>query len=234
MKKKTDGLVSEFFEKISSDIFNYPKIINEMIKGRAGLYALYQRDRHNKDQLYYVGLTVNLKGRLKAHLRDHHVGKWNRFSVYLVTEDEHTKPLESLVLRIVSLPGNAVKGRLPGAINLERHIKKQVKDFDANKQARMFGSVAVKKRIKAKSKPKGTLSLNGVLEHRYPLRGSYRDKQYLATLRKDGQISFQGKLYPSPTAAAKMIVTEHAVNGRTFWKYKNDDGQWVALSHLIG
>lgn len=90
------------------------------------------------------------------------------------------------------------------------------------------------RRSSPKTKTKGTLNLNGGLDHRYPLRGSYRGKQYLATLRKDGQISFKGKLYPSPTAAAKMIVTEHAINGRTFWKYKNDDREWVALYYLIG
>jgi hypothetical protein len=230
MKRKTDGLVSEFFEKISWEIFEeYPQIINEMIKGKAGLYALY-----NRDKLYYVGLTVNLKGRLKAHLKDRHEGKWSRFSVYLVTEKEHTKPLESLVLRIASLPGNAVGGSIPGATNMARSISRQMKDIAANKQAKMFGGVAVKKRIKAKVHKKGMLSLNGVVENRYPLRGAYKGKSYSATLRKDGQISFKGKLYSSPTAAAKMIIKGRAVNGRVFWKYKSDGGKWVALSQLIG
>lgn len=231
MKRKTDSLVSEFFEKISWEIFEeYPQIINEMIKGKAGLYALY-----NNDKLYYVGLTVNLKGRLKAHLKDRHVGKWNRFSVYLVTESEHTKPLESLVLRIASLPGNSVKGSIPGATNMARSIAKQMKDIAANKHAKMFGGTAVKKRIKAKMQKRGTLSLNGVVEQRYSLRGAYKGKTYSATLRKDGQISYGGQLYASPTAAAKAIIKKgRTVNGRGFWKYKNEDGEWVALSHLIG
>lgn len=230
MKKKTDGLVSEFFEKISWEIFEeYPQIINEMIKGKAGLYALY-----NKDKLYYVGLTVNLKGRLKAHLKDRHVGKWNRFSVYLVTEDEHTKPLESLVLRIASLPGNAVKGAIPGATNMARSIAKQMKDIAANKQAKMLGGSAAKRRIKAKVRAAGAQGVKGVLERRHALWSEYKGKQFKATLRKDGQISFKGKLYSSPTAAAMKATGRSAINGRAFWKYRNEAGDWVALSKLIG
>lgn len=230
MKRNKDGLVSEFFEKISWEIFEeYPQVINEMIKGKAGLYALY-----NKDKLYYVGLTVNLKGRLKAHLKDRHMGRWNRFSVYLVTESEHTKPLESLVLRIASLPGNRVTGSIPGATNMARSIAKQMKDIAANKQAKMLGGTAAKKRIKAKVKAAGTQGVNGVLERRHALWAEYKGKEYKATLRKDGQISFNGKLYSSPSAAAKKAAGRSAINGRAFWKYRNEAGEWVALSHLIG
>lgn len=230
MKRKSDGLVSEFFEKISWNLLeDYPQIINEMIRRKAGLYALYHRDR-----LYYVGLTVNLKGRLKRHLVDRHEGKWDRFSVYLVTQDEHTKPLESLVLRIASMPGNAVGGNIPGASNKRKSIEKQMKDIDANKRAKLLGGTAVKKRIKAKVKQQGTAGLKGVVERRHALRTEYKDKLFKATLRKDGQISFNGKMYSSPTAAAKAATRRSAINGRAFWKYRNEAGDWVALSHLIG
>jgi Restriction Enzyme Adenine Methylase Associated/GIY-YIG catalytic domain len=228
MKKKTENLVSEFFEKISWKILEeYPQIINDMIKGKAGLYSLY-----NRDKLYYVGLTANLKGRLKTHLKDRHTGLWDRFSVYLVTEDHHIKPLESLVLRIVNPKGNHVQGHLPGAINLGRKINNQMSETDANNRARLLGGSAVTRRIKVKATSKGTLGLKGVVEHRYYLRGSYKGKQYRATLRKDGLISYNRKQYDTPTAAAKMIIKGHAVNGWNFWKYQNDAGEWVYLSQL--
>lgn len=228
MKKKPDNLVTEFFEKISWKILEeYPQIINEMIKGQAGLYALYQRDK-----LYYVGLTVNLKGRLKTHLKDRHNGLWDRFSVYLVTEDHHIKPLESLVLRIVNPAGNRVQGHMPGASNLGRNISKLMSDIDANNRAKLLGGSAVTRRIKAKATSKGTLGLKGVVEHRYYLRGTYKGLQYRATLRKDGLISYNGKQYESPTAATKMIIKGRAVNGWVFWKFQNDAGEWVPLSHL--
>ena len=230
MKKKTDSLVTEFFEKISWKILEeYPQIINEMIKGKAGIYSLYYRDK-----LYYVGLTTNLKGRLKTHLKDRHKGLWDRFSVYLATEGHHIKPLESLVLRIVNPHGNHVQGRLPGAINMGRKINNQMSEIDANNRTRLLGGSAVTRRIKAKSTSKGTLGLKGVVEHRYLLRGVYKNKEYRATLRKDGLISYSSKKYESPTAAAKMIIKGRAVNGWAFWKYRNDTGKWVPLSHLRG
>jgi hypothetical protein len=226
--KKTDNLVTEFFEKISWKILEeYPQIINEMIKRKAGLYALY-----NRDKLYYVGLTVNLKGRLNSHLKDRHKGLWDRFSAYLVTEDHHIKPLESLVLRIVNPHGNHVQGRLPGATNLGRQISNQMSEIDANNRARLLGGVAAKRRIKVKAASKGTLGLKGVVEHRLFLRGVYKGIKYRATLRKDGLISYNRKQYENPTAAAKMVIKGRAVNGWTFWRYRNDSEEWVPLSRL--
>ena len=230
MKKKPDNLVSEFFENISWKILEgYPRIINEMIRGKAGLYALYRRDR-----LYYVGLTVNLKKRLNDHKKDRHKELWDRFSVYLVTDDGHTKPLESLVLRIASLPGNKVTGKIPGAIDQRKSIEKQMKDIDANKRASVLGGTIAKKRIKATVQKNGTSGLKGVAECRYALKATYKDKTFKATLRKDGQISFNGMLYSSPTAAAMKATSRSAINGRAFWKYRNEAGKWVALNHLIG
>lgn len=230
MKRKTDCLVSEFFENISWEILeDYPQIVNEMIKGKAGLYALY-----NDDKLYYVGLAVNLKRRLKQHINDRHGKYWNRFSVYLVTEDEHTKPLESLVLRIASPKGNGVKGNLPGAVNKKKSIDQKIKEIDANARAKMMGGSAVKRRIKAKVKAAGTRGMKGVIERSHALKTEYKSKIFKATLRKDGQISFGGKLYSSPTAAAKAATKRSAINGRKFWKYRNEAGEWVTLSRLIG
>lgn len=230
MKKKSSNLVSEFFEKFSSKLLEkYPQIVNEMIKGKAGLYALY-----NGNDLYYVGLAVNLKRRLKQHLKDRHTGRWSHFSVYLVTQDGHTKPLESLVLRIASLPGNRVTGNIPGALNKRKSIEQQMKDIDADGRAKLLGGSAVKRRIKAKVQQNGTAGLKGVVDRRHSLKTAYKGKTFKATLRKDGQISFNGKLYSSPTAAAMAATGRSAINGRAFWKYRSEDGEWVALSHLIG
>lgn len=230
MKRKSDSLVSEFFEKVSWELLEkYPQIVNEMIRGKAGLYALY-----NNDDLYYVGLAVDLRRRLKQHIKDRHGEYWNRFSVYLVTEDEHTKPLESLVLRIASPEGNSVKGKLPGAINQKRSIVQKMKGIDANYRAKMMGDANIKRRIKAKVKVTGTQGIKSVIKRSHALMAEYKGQQYKATLRRDGQINYQGALYSSPTAAAKEIIDGRAVNGRTFWKYKNDAGEWVALSQLIG
>ena len=205
----------------------YPQIINEMIKKKAGIYALYREDK-----LYYAGLTINLRGRLKTHLKDRHKGLWDRFSVYLVTDGHHIKALESLVLRIANPQGNYVKGHMPAAINMGRKINNLMSEIDANNRAKLLGGIAVRRRIKVKAITKGTLGLKRVVEHSYKLRGMYKGNQYSATLRKDGLISYKQKKYESPTGAAKMIIKKKTVNGWAFWKYRDDAGEWVRLSNL--
>lgn len=231
MKRKTVGLVSEFFEKMSWEFLeNYRDIINGMIKGKAGVYALYKGDR-----LYYVGLAVNLKRRLTQHLKDRHKGRWSHFSVYLVTEDDHIKPLESLVLRIADPVGNAVKGKLPGATNMRKSIVQKMKARDADVRSKMVGGSAVKRRIKVNVIVTGKRVASVKVDRRYALKATYKGETFKGTLRKDGKISFGGNLYTSPTAAAQAVTKRSsAINGRTFWKCKNENGEWMVLSHLIG
>lgn len=54
---------------LENEIFR--RRLREIMRGYAGIYAMYK-----KKELYYVGLTKNLFGRLKTHrLRDRHAGK---------------------------------------------------------------------------------------------------------------------------------------------------------------
>ena len=49
--------------------------------------------------------------------------------------------------------------------------------------------------------------------------GTYRGRVYkLRVVSKDGKIAFEfnGRIFPSPSAAAKSI-TKHEINGWTFW-----------------
>ncbi len=87
-----------------------------MIRGYAGVYALYKGEK-----LYYVGLANNLMSRVNHHLKDRHRGMWDRFSVYLTTDNAHMRPLEALMLRVINPVGNKVKGKLTGAQDAVRH-----------------------------------------------------------------------------------------------------------------
>lgn len=228
-KKHSDGLVREYLERVGGDVLesdHFRSIVAGMIKGHAGVYALYKNER-----LYYVGLATNLMGRVKHHLKDRHAGKWNRFSVYLTTAGDHIKPIESLLLRIIDPQGNRVKGRLPGAHDLKRDLNRKVSEHQADERARLLGGAFAKNRRRKKAASgKGTLVLAGSVERRLVLRADFKGERYLASLRKDGYISYKGTLYESPSAAAKEIVGR-AVNGWRFWNYKNGN-QWVALSDL--
>src|SRR3954463_5997996 len=107
-------LVCQQLENISSRVLeDYQDIIKQYIRGRNGVYALY-----NGDKLYYVGLATNLRGRLKQHLRDRHGKLWDRFSVYLTIGDHHIKEMESLLLRITRPVGNKQIGKFVRCENL--------------------------------------------------------------------------------------------------------------------
>ena len=73
-------LFTEYLERVSGKLLEdeYRGAIGALIKGHAGIYALYKGER-----LYYVGLATNLMGRVKQHLKDRHAKRWDKFSVYL-------------------------------------------------------------------------------------------------------------------------------------------------------
>lgn len=224
-----DGLVSEYLERVGGDVLesdHFRSIVAGMIRGHAGVYALYKNER-----LYYVGLATNLMGRVKHHLKDRHAGKWNRFSVYLTTAGDHIKPIESLLLRIIDPQGNRVKGRLPGAHDLKKDLNRKVSDHQADERARLLGGAFAKNRRRKKAASgNGTVVLAGSVERRLILKAEYKGERYLASLRKDGHISYKGELYDSPSAAARAVVGR-AANGWKFWKYKAANG-WVELGEL--
>ena len=227
-KKKKQDLLIKHLEDISWHVLEeYQSLIREMIRGRSGVYALYRRGK-----LYYVGLASNLMGRLKTHLRDRHNGRWDRFSVYLTGRDEHMKELESLVLRIVSPAGNKVTGKLSGAENLRPLLHRRMKDTDADRRALLLGGGVARQRVRRKtSKKKGTRVLSGVVPRRFLLKGDRNGVKYRANLRKDGRISYDGKLYDSPSAAGKAALG-HSCNGWRFWHYLNTKGKWVPLKNF--
>lgn len=229
MRSAKDILVSEYLERVGGDVLeseHFRSIVARMIKGHAGVYALYKDER-----LYYVGLATNLMGRVKHHLKDRHGGKWNRFSVYLTSKGEHIKPIESLLLRIINPAGNRVKGRLPGSRDLKKELNRKVSDHQADERARLLGGAMAQTRRRRKSaSAKGSVVLAGSVDRLMRLRADYKGERYLASLRKDGYVSYGGERYASPSAAARAVVGR-AANGWRFWYYKNKKGsQWVPLA----
>jgi len=222
-------LVVEHLENVSGKVFDaYPEIIREMIKGKSGVYALYRRG-----SLYYVGLASNLSGRLKNHRRDRHSGLWDRFSVYLTVRDEHMKELESLLLRIVDPKGNRVKGGFARSNDLISLLNKEMKNADADRRADLVGGSVRKRRRRRKTRSgKGIVALSGIVARSTEIHGTYKGQLYKGRLRADGQISYQGQLYASPTGAAKAASGPRTVSGWRFWRLKNEGGDWVPLRQL--
>jgi excinuclease UvrABC nuclease subunit len=78
-------LVIGYVERVSREVFSdFAAQLTALVGRQHGVYALYKGD-----QLYYVGLANNLRGRIKRHLSDRHTEKWDRFSLYLVREAAH-------------------------------------------------------------------------------------------------------------------------------------------------
>ena len=170
--------------------------------------------------------------RLKIHLNDRHKGLWDRFSVYLTVHDEHMKELESLLLRIYKPEGNRAGGKFAESKNLKSSLNKRIKEIDDLKRAVLVGdNITIAKRTKKRLSQKGSKGFKGHLNKRLVLKAVHKKKEYRASLRKDGTISYKGKTYNAPSTAA-TAVTGTSIDGWHFWKFKNEKGEWVRLNEL--
>lgn len=221
-------IVRHHLEKISwRTLDEYPEVVSGLIRRRFGVYALYKGNK-----LYYVGLANNVMGRLKQHLKDRHHGAWDKFSVYLTIHNDHIKELESLLLRIVEPPGNAVGGKLVASQNLFSKLNQQIVEADSDRRALLLGGYVAKRRQKAKArKAKGKGALRGLVSHRMVIKGQRDGKEYSAYLRRDGTIRVGDGIYDSPNSAARAALGKPA-GGWRFWHYRGEGGEWLPLITL--
>jgi Restriction Enzyme Adenine Methylase Associated/GIY-YIG catalytic domain len=225
-------LVMGHLEDVSSEVFGkYPNEIKKLIKEHHGVYALYK-----KTKLYYVGLASSLGNRLKQHLKDKHAAKWDRFSLYLIRNSDHIKEIESLLLRIANPDGNTVKGGLRGATNLQKELKRTIQLSHKTSLSKLLGTKTSEQTAKKSTRVRVTRSneeplLAGLISKRFTIQRVYKGITYRALVRKDGIIVFAKKRYMSPSMAGQAIANR-AINGWHFWKYKNQDGEWVKLNEL--
>ncbi|MCH8266079.1 MAG: GIY-YIG nuclease family protein [Acidobacteria bacterium] len=82
------------------------------------VYALYRKER-----LYYVGLTTNLFGRINWHLKDRHAGKWDSFVIFRIKRVDYLRDIETLITRLIKVPGNRVEGKVPRDADINRVLK---------------------------------------------------------------------------------------------------------------
>ncbi|MBX3405106.1 MAG: GIY-YIG nuclease family protein [Phycisphaeraceae bacterium] len=232
---RSNALVCQYIERLSSGMLEqYAHFVRDLVEGRHGVYALY-----NRDKLYYVGLATNLRGRLGSHLKDRHKGLWDRFSVYLTVNHGHIKELESLVIRIAQPKGNRKGGKFANSENLARSLRRLYRAHQAAEWAELIGKRRDKpigrEKRRGKARRKRTKEPKPALVRRFeravPLRAVYRRKVYKARLRTNGTIRVGRESFNSPSAAGTAVVGR-AVNGWSFWLYERAPGQWVRLREL--
>lgn len=227
--KKGTPLVTQYLERISrTAVEKHQKLFRQYVRHRQGVYALY-KDR----KLYYVGLAVDLRWRLKTHLRDHHNRSWNRFSVYLTIQESHLKELETLLLRITGKPpGNKVLGKFKDSENLKTRLKRDLKRFHDNEVRDFFGQQDQSEGEPTKTRKRKHLPvLSKYLTTPVRLRANLNGKVYKARTRRNGSIRFNQKTFNSPSAAASAAC-RRPCDGWYFWRYERGPGDWVKLHEL--
>ena len=229
-------LVVGHLERVSRPLLEEHKdVINEYVEGQHGIYALYKNGN-----LYYVGLARNLPKRLSDHLKDHHQGDWDEFSLYVTKKEEHMRELESLLLRIMTPKGNRMIGKLTGSENLKGHLRRMLNEQHRDRMARMLGKkktdriprAAVTVSVRRRAIKSDTAALAPYVSSRFEIRMTFRGEVHKATVRSDGKINFNGNVYETPTGAAKIIIGGGQINGWASWRYKNGEGAWVPLKEI--
>ena len=234
MAKRSSQLVCQHLENISRKMLEENlDIIRDFVRGRTGVYALYRRGK-----LYYAGLASSLLGRLKRHLRDHHAGTWDRFSVYLTIGPAYMKEIESLLLRTASPPGNKVQGKFIRSENLLLRVKAEYRLRQKEAETELFGARKRGRRREPPEVPEEERSEGrvpplaeyaGQVKH---LRARYKGKALRARVLRDGRIRLGGIIHNSPSRAAAAACGRRARDGWTFWTYERAPGDWVLLDEL--
>jgi hypothetical protein len=130
-KKSSKGALikgmSKKIPKIMLDDISFRNRMKDILRGYSGIYALY-----NGHKLYYVGLAKDLFWRLHSHGRNRHKEKWDSFVIFRIKRVNYLKDIETLVMSIVDLPGNRVKGKVPKDADINRLLK-EIINIEAKK-----------------------------------------------------------------------------------------------------
>jgi hypothetical protein len=234
MSRRMKGqLVTEYLESIHGDVFrDHPELVRAYIKGRYGVYALYREQR-----LYYVGLASNLGWRLRHHMKDHHAGRWNRFSIYMTNNQQHMKDLESLMLRIAKPSGNRVKGQFAHAVLLKRRFMADLRQKQKEVTSYLVGDGQMRTTIRLTSSTQHErlgcrATMAPYVNKPFTIRMKYKGRTIKARVRSDGTINWNGDVFNSPSRAAARAMKRRSANGWWWWHFKNTEGSWVRLAGL--
>jgi hypothetical protein len=133
------ALIKGMTRRLPHEILGNPLFregLASVMRGYAGIYALYKGSK-----LYYVGLTRNLFGRIRWHLRDRHAQKWDSFVIFRIKRVNYLKDIETLLMHLVTTQGNRVKGKVPRDADINRVLRVILREETAEirKIARALG-----------------------------------------------------------------------------------------------
>lgn len=222
-RRRRGGLVYNHLESVSRELLEqHPDIVKQFIGKNPGVYALYRRD-----ELYYVGLTVGLRHRLKAHLKNRHGDSWDRFSIYLTNDQKHLREIEALALRIAKPSGAKQRGKLAQSRDMRSWMAREIRVQQRRRVDDLFNRERVAKDTAKNGEGK---TIGRLFPRGAKLRGTLKGKHYLARIRRDGRIRFAGAFYKSLSKAAAAALNR-PTNGWWFWEVKRG-GIWVRVREI--
>lgn len=121
------ALIKGMSRRLPSELLADPlfrKRLAEIMRGHAGIYALYDGETP-----YYTGLTGNLLGRVRWHMKDRHAGRWDHFVIFRIKKVRYLKDIETLLHALIDTKGNAVRGKVPKDANINHMLQQEVKFF---------------------------------------------------------------------------------------------------------
>lgn len=116
-------------------------------------------------------------------------------------------------------PGNTQLGKFAGAQDIEKVFDREIREKQRLERNRLLGRETEEKEARH------------VFARRHPLLAKVKGKIVRATLRKDGQVRWNRRLYKSVSAAA-TAARKSPTNGWAFWRYERSPGDWVTISEL--
>ncbi|MDP8260250.1 MAG: GIY-YIG nuclease family protein [Candidatus Gygaella obscura] len=228
MKKQ---LIEHRLEGLSKIWFkNHYELITQLIGRTQGIYALY-----DDNDLYYVGKSTNLKGRVRHHLRDRHEGAWTHFSLFLLNSDKYIDELESIIIRIVDPRGNRCKPKGKTDNTMLKELEKMLDRKHKQEKTDLLGMVRQSKKKNSGRRQTGIVKVNleGLVDKKLKLSRTYKGREYIAYLYPGGHVKYNGKKYTSLSSAGKAAINkEQAVNGWRFWYFEDSDGVRLRLDEL--
>lgn len=223
--KKRPLLVNRI-ENVSKEVFQkHYDLITGLVDSSPGVYALY-----SGDELYYVGKSIELRKRVKQHLKDRHLASWTHFSLYLTRHADHIHEIESLLVRIANPKGNRVIPQRSSEGPMLKELKRQIQQKQKDELASLFVPKRAAQKRDVRHATGRPASLEGLVSKPSKLYREYKGREYWATLSPKGYITLLGERYSSPTGAAKAVIERGTVNGWHFWYIENVEGSWVRLA----
>ena len=120
---KRGSLIQHALEDVKRESFDVIKReLREVLKGRAGIYALYRRNTVVK-----VGLGTDIFYRVRGHARSNKIN-WDTVSFFIIRNIKYLRDVETAVNRIAKPKYSLQKGRVGDERLFSNTLKNSVND----------------------------------------------------------------------------------------------------------